>query len=105
MESQTLQFDLTADLKLFTIVFEAVSEKRNLLNDVIMDGFHLDTFDLQRTHPLLYSKIKMKMERKAKDYWDVVNQQITGIPSLDYYQAPSAKEKIIEAIKKTSLAN
>jgi hypothetical protein len=68
-------------MKFFTIVFEAVSEKRNLLKDVILDEFHLDTVDLQRTHPILYNKIKTKMERKAKDYWAIDKSEI---PTLAY---------------------
>ena len=44
--------------------------------------FELDVCDLQRTHPPLYNKIKLKMERKAKDYWNA--PQIEEIPTLAY---------------------
>jgi len=78
----TLQFDLYDEMKFFTVIFETVSEKRNLLKDVILDEFHLDVCDLQRTHPPLYNKIKLKMGRKSKDYWNA--PQIEEIPTLAY---------------------
>lgn len=68
--SQTLQFDLLEKFWAFTIIFEAVSPQRNLLKDVIFEGFHLDTVDLQRTHPILYNRINIEMAWHSKAYWE-----------------------------------
>ena len=80
---QTLQFDLINKFWAFTIIFEAVSPQRNLLKDVIFEGFHLDTVDLQRTHPVLYNKINMDMAWHAKAYWEAPKRENIGAKAYD----------------------
>lgn len=103
MNSQTLQTELYDNLKFFKIIFEAISPKRTLLKDVIIEGgFHLDTVDLQRTHPLLYNRINVAMRDVADRYWQIAaDKEIDEIPTLAYQD--SKKKKILESIKKASL--
>lgn len=89
MNSQTLQFELYENMRFFKVIFEAVSPQRNLLKDVILDGFHLDVVDLQRTHPLLYGAIKNNMQLHSEVYWKAADKQTTDVPD-------SAKEKILK---------
>ena len=77
---QIFQFELVDNMKIFTIYFNAVSEQRNYLIDVVYDGFSLDITDLQRTHPKLYNRIYREMTANAMGFW----KQQSDIPTLAY---------------------
>ena len=99
----TSNFNIEFLNEIFEVTFDSDGPVRNRVIGIIYHGFLLEVAELRMSHPNLYTDIKKKMDEESKKWW-AVNKEITGIPSLDYYQAPSAKEKIIEAIKKTSLA-
>jgi hypothetical protein len=77
---QIFQFELVDNMKIFTIYFNAVSEQRNYLTDVVYDGFSLDITDLQRTHKKLYNRIYREMLANAIGFW----KQQSDVPTLAY---------------------
>lgn len=82
----TLHFDFYDSLKFFKIEFETESRQRNRIMSIELEGFNLDVCDLVTMHYDLYRKISSQMQEESKKYWDgqPVNDEITGIPTLDY---------------------
>lgn len=74
MKSHTLNFILPFNHRMFEIEFESESRERNLLMEVKMEGYPLDTVEIRQTHPLLYADIKSAMANNADTYWSEVEE-------------------------------
>lgn len=100
--TKTLSFDFYDNLKFFQVEFDTESIQRNRIMNIEYDGFHLDIPDLITMHHALYNKIYRQMREESENYWASVNEEITGIPTLDYQQK-STRNRITDVITKAAL--
>lgn len=99
----TLTFDFYDNLKFFKVEFETESIQRNRIMSIQLDGFSLDIPDFIDMHHDLYIRIMYEVKSQSQTFWNTVNGEITGIPTLDYQPKPTMATKAIDAVIKYSM--
>lgn len=70
MRSKTITFDYFFKLRIFEVEFISKSKTANILMNITMEGFPIDTIELEYTHPLLYRSIRKQMNIEAESNWE-----------------------------------
>lgn len=73
--NHTISFEVLNGVQWLSCRFDTEWPGKNLLQDVIYDGFYLDTGELPASHPVLYKTIKLRMEHEAHIFWRITKEE------------------------------